>query len=341
MICIGISYKTANVRMRECYSFSLNESEMLGRHWIDQGWVQGILLVSTCNRTEFYLSGVTVEVAQLLREINRWKVEEMKGRIDGGSQWYLYQDREAIRHLIEVAAGMDSMVLGEDDILHQIKQAYEMTLYWGQSCYELNRIVQSAFRWVKKIKSETNLSKTPVSVATLVTKLLNGQRNQDRITSILMIGATGKIGGLVRKNLSNNDKYRLVLTRRDKSDDNRAQEETADFMNSDTRWVEYEQRYQYLAEVDVVICATMSPTHIFLKKYIEDITKPMIWIDLSVPADIDPEIGVLPRMKRYDIDRFAYIARENNQKKASALIQGKIISLQGAKQILDSLMIPR
>lgn len=424
MICIGISYKTAAVSIREYYSFSSNESELLGRHWTRQGWVQGMLLVSTCNRTEFYLSGVTIEVAQLLREINRWKVEEMKGRIHGelqdkldailkdegevrskseleeklesegegksesgfeeksksgfeekiksrlqeksksefkgkseskfeeklksevevemdSSWWYFYQEREAIRHLIEVAAGMDSMVLGEDEILHQIKLAYEKTLFWGQSCYELNRIVQSAFRWVKKIKSETILSKTPVSVATLVTKLLNEQLNNDRITSILILGSTGEIGSLVRKTLSNSDKYRLVLTRRDKSNAHREQNEATDFMNSDTRWVEYEQRYQCLRDADVVICATMSPTYVFLKKYIEDITKPMIWIDLGVPANIDPEIGALPRMKRYDIDHFTYIAEENNQKKASALIQGKRLSLQGAEQILDSLMIPQ
>lgn len=359
MLCVGISHKVATVNVRERYSYSAEEARRLGRKWIEYGWIQGILLVSTCNRTEFYLTGVSVDLSTILYGILRSKGYQRK-EIDSLREWYVYCGQEAIGHFIAVAAGMDSMVLGEDDILHQIKIAYENTLLWNQSSQELNLIIQGSFRWVKRIKTETMLSKTPISVATLVSRLIQERYKKDRLISILLLGASGNMGCLVRKSLIKYDNYKVIMTKRMKNQlstslcrssiiedqgihscrNNNINMNHSIYrysMEDGSVWVDFDHRYQCLPEIDVVISATKSSDYIFHKKELAHLCKSILWIDLGVPTDIDPKIGLIKGMERYDIDYFEQLAKNNNEKKSFALKDAQKLCHQGMEEISEYL----
>ena len=164
MECISISHKTAGADLRQRFAFAEQEAEAFVRELTDRREIGQAVLLSTCNRTELYVQGETGSFG-ILEELLARKSEIDAERIRETAR--RYEGKSAVRHLFSVTCGMDSMVVGEDEILGQVRSAYLFSSERGRCGYELNAVFQGALACAKKIKTETMISKSSVSVATL------------------------------------------------------------------------------------------------------------------------------------------------------------------------------
>ena len=231
---------------------------------------------------------------------------------DIGNYLLFYYGKKAIHHLFQVAAGLDSMVIGEDQILGQVKTAHKQAREAGTTGVYLNTFFRMAVTGAKKVKTETELSKTSVSTATLALKVAEEELGTLKDKKVLIIGATGKIGGIVLMNIQSLHQADIyVTTRKNKLIQTK-------HGNDEFTTIDYEDRYEYLDQMDVVISATSSPhytlTYSKMKKQLTT-AKRRVFVDLAVPMDIEAKISAVDDTCYYNIDDFTRIARENNQKK--------------------------
>ena len=232
---------------------------------------------------------------------------------------YLFYSDKAVMHLFRVVSGIESMVIGEDEILGQIKLAYTMAKDLGMTGYELNMTFQSAMACAKKIKTQTALSKTSVSTATLAGNEI--AHFKDKV-NVLVIGATGKIGTVLVKNLLSHKNVSVIATSRKHSAESVQTKANITIAN-------YADRYSYMDFADCVVSATASPhytvTYYDLKKNIKT-DKPRLFIDLAVPPDIDGSVAEIKGLKLIGIDYFEKLAKNNNEL--------KLDSVESAKEII-------
>jgi glutamyl-tRNA reductase len=304
MYVIGISHKNAPVSVRELFSLSTEEQEEFLTKVKDNEHIHECVLLFTCNRSEVYFSGDH----RALQEMQRY-FAEFKNLQPGLLLKYflVYQGEKAMRHLFCVTCGMDSMVLGEDEILGQVKTAYTRALNLGTTKYLLNTLFHSAIACAKKIKTETRLSKTPVSIGTLAANEVF--RFSGEAKTVLIIGLTGKLGSILMKNIYDKPKVNIIGTSRS--------HHTIENIGRDynkVSMINYELRYQYIDQADIVISATTSPHYTItchdLEKYILT-EKERLFLDLSVPLDIDKEIMKLNGVTLHDIDYFEQVSANN------------------------------
>ena len=304
MKAIGISYKNAPLSVRERYSFDVQK----------RGAVRSALgysvVLCTCNRTELYFTGAdTGEAVSLLNELTG----------SGNITEYLriYEDAGALRHLFRVTCGIDSMILGEDEILRQVKDAYAESSAAGSADFELNTAFQAAMTCAKRIKTETALSKTPVSAATIAAN--EAAKLGDNV-NILMIGASGKIGSSTLKNLLPRANVHITQTARAHS--------AGTVQYDGVRTVPYDRRYDFADSADCIISATASPHFTLTKERLAaalHTAKPRLLIDLAVPPDIERGAAELEGVRLIGIDDLGELARRNNELKMSAAEQAEII----------------
>lgn len=309
MNVISINYKNAPIYVRNKISFSSNDI----KQFYEQNSIE-CLILSTCNRTEVYFTG---DISEMQNSIAKFK------NLDNSffMEYYrIYKDNDAIRHLYNVACGINSMILGEDEILRQVKEALSLAQEMHSTRYELNTIVKSAISCAKKIKTETKLSSTPVSIGTLTA---NEIFNLDiPYKTILIIGVTGKAGSIVMKNLLNKN-INIIATIRNH---NAIFDYTSQYPN--VRFVDYHKRYEYIDMCDVIISATSSPHYTITKSRLLTnlkINKPRLFLDLAVPQDIDIYIKDIPNTTLKNIDYFNVLSKQNNLAKLEEVEKAKFI----------------
>lgn len=311
---ISISHKIAPLHVREMFAFTKEQQEEMMRRMTDCLEVSECVVLSTCNRTEMYVysesgsEGVVFNrMEDVLLECAGAQEEE-----DIGNYLLFFHGKKAIQHLFEVAAGLDSMVIGEDQILGQVKEAHKQARAIGATGVYLNTFFRMAVTSAKKVKTDTDLSRTSVSTATLAIKVAEEALGSLRGKKVMIIGATGKIGGIVLMNmLSLNGPEVYVTTRSNKVISTKHGQNN--FLT-----IEYEDRYDYIDAMDVIISATSSPHYTLtcsrLRKCMRS-NKPRVFVDLAVPMDIESRVSDIGGVAYYNIDDFTRIAKENNQKK--------------------------
>lgn len=311
---ISISHKIAPLHVREMFAFTKEQQEEMMRRMTDCLEVSECVVLSTCNRTEMYVysesgsEGVVFNrMEDVLLECAGAQEEE-----DIGNYLLFFHGKKAIQHLFEVAAGLDSMVIGEDQILGQVKEAHKQAGAIGVTGVYLNTFFRMAVTSAKKVKTDTDLSRTSVSTATLAIKVAEEALGSLRGKKVMIIGATGKIGGIVLMNmLSLNGPEVYVTTRSNKVISTKHGQNN--FLT-----IEYEDRYDYIDAMDVIISATSSPHYTLtcsrLRKCMRS-NKPRVFVDLAVPMDIESRVSDIGGVAYYNIDDFTRIAKENNQKK--------------------------
>lgn len=317
MYCISINYKNSDVNIRKKLAFSDSvQSEFLGE-LVRSKAVSECVILCTCNRTELYFCGnedSVNTVQNLLSGYSGIECDLLKKHL------YLFYSDKAVMHLFRVVCGIESMVIGEDEILGQIKLAYTKAKDLGMTGCELNMIFQSAIACAKKIKTQTALSKTSVSTATLAGNEI--AHFKDRV-NVLVIGATGKIGTTLVKNLLSHKNVNIIATSRKHSAESVQTKANITIAN-------YADRYSYMDSADCVVSATASPhytvTYYDLKKNIKT-DKPRLFIDLAVPPDIDSSVTEIGGLKLIGIDYFEKLAKENNGL--------KLDSVESAKEIIS------
>ncbi|MDD6489978.1 MAG: glutamyl-tRNA reductase [Clostridia bacterium] len=317
MFCISINYKKADLNFRKNFAFQPDIQREILSVLTDNNNISQCVLLCTCNRTELYFCGDNnsyLIAENTLAKYGKTNTEELIPYImnfDGDS---------AISHLFKVAGGIDSMVIGEDEILGQTKNAYYFAKQCGTTSYEINMIFQSAIACAKKIKTQTMLSKTSVSTATLAA---NEAAKLGKDKTVLVIGATGKIGSTVLKNLVSHKNLNVIATSRHHGSDLNLTENT-----SNISIIDYDRRYEYMDSADCIISATSSPhytvTAYDIKKNVKH-NKNRLFIDLAVPSDIDKSIANIGGVRLIDIDYFEQLARKNNLEKAESVTSARNI----------------
>mgnify|MGYP002739648938 CR=1 FL=1 len=299
MYCLSVSHKTSNVVVRKKLAFPDEQKKTFLDELYYSENISECLILCTCNRTEVYFCGdessvKTVET--VLSDFSGIDFDELKKYI-----CLFYGDR-ALLHLFRVAGGIESMVIGEDEILGQLKRAYAFAKDNGTVAYELNMCVQAAVACAKKIKTETAISKTSVSVATLASN--EAAKFKDGELNVLVIGATGKVGSTVVKNLLSHKSISVTVTSR------KHKAETV-FENTGANVIDYDKRYKAFDFADCVISATSGPhytvTYYDLKNNIKT-EKSRLFIDLAVPPDIDENIPKISGVRLINIDCIKQLA---------------------------------
>ncbi len=331
MYVISINYKKAPLEVRSRFAFSVEEQLAFLKKLGEGSDMKHSVILSTCNRMELYTEfpgeeDMETEMAAVQRRWERMEeaVCEAKGVPIELCRQYgnCYYGTGALRHLHRVASGVDSMVMGEDEILGQVKDAWYRALETKCTDFALNTVFRSAVTCAKKIKTDTSLSKTSVSVATLAAgQIMNFVREQGLKTAkVMIIGITGATGSTVMKNIRGQKGLILMGTSRKHGADGQVVEIEG------VQMVPYEDRYTAMGDCDVVVSATGSPhytvTYEAWRRAREEAAKDrqvpagVLWLDLSVPADIDRNVSECGSL--YQMDYFHGLASSNNEKKQQA-----------------------
>lgn len=332
MKCISISFKTAPEDIRNKFAFTNSEKKDFLSQLSEFITDAKCVILGTCNRTEIYVeshNGVFSILENLLSRKTKLSISEIR------KYARYYEEESAIEHIFKVTCGLDSMILGENEILSQVKQTYLESLQEKRTGYELNITFLSALSCAKKIKTQTEIAKSAISFATLTCNEIKNFIQENNITSpsILIIGGSGKIGSSIIKNILNKDfNAKIYVTQRSHGN-------TIDFTDK-VEVLDYTKRFEYLKNVDIVISATKSPHYtINYEDTLSNISsKKMLFIDLASPYDIDREISKIQNCKLITIDYFKEIVKNNNLKKEKAVADAQDILNQELQKIFKNII---
>lgn len=320
MYCMSVSHKKASVNIREQFAFSEEEKVEFVERLMKKEAVTGVVVLCTCNRSEIYVSGTKQAIGELQREAADFKgirLEELLKYLN------IYSGESAIGHLFKVACGLDSMVLGEDEILGQVKAAYEISKDQGAVDYEMNVLFQRAFACAKRIKTDTNLSRTPLSIATLVANEVFRFEKEGGEKNVMVIGMTGKMGNTITKNILSKPGIHVTGTVRSHKADL-----TMEVKGDRVKVADYRDRYQYIDKMDIVISATSGPHYtVTCDELSEQVTpgKRRLFMDVAVPVDMDPKIEEMEGLTLYNIDYFETLSKNNTEIKLKELDRANVI----------------
>ncbi len=327
ILVVGLSHKTAPVEIREKVAFPPTAMDKPLQALLALPAVNEGVIVSTCNRVELYAASRDAEaaVAQLRRFIASWhdlSMEELEPHL------YDVQGQEAIRHIYRVASSLDSMVIGEPQILGQIKTAYGYATEYKTTGIILNRLLHKAFSVAKRVRTETNIAGNAVSVSFAAVELARKIFGTLEEKTVLLIGA-GEMCELAARHFVTNGVPSVLVTNRTFE---RAEKLAADFGG---RAIPFEGFADQLHQVDIVLTSTGAPNFILNRKQVEEVlrrrkNRPMLFIDIAVPRDIDPRVNKIPNVYLYDVDDLQGVVQANlkerhkESKKAEGIIDQEI-----------------
>ncbi len=309
---LSISHRTASSRIRERFAFDDDKKLWVLRRLMAGGEIQEAVLLSTCNRTEIYCSGL--EKREVYRQMQDVLLEAGDARDIPGIRDCLrrYQGRNAVHHLFQVAAGLDSVVLGEDQILGQVKQAYFLSREQGYCQSSFHSLFRLAFTGAKRVKTHTPLSRIPVSTASLALKKAEEFHGTLEGKRLMILGASGGIGSTLLKDALEIPGLEILLPLR-KNMPQGLHHQKGNYKISD-----YGERYLQMDEMDVIISATASPHYTVTREHFLEhrrTEKKRIFFDLAVPSDIEESIGGLPDTCYCSMEDMEELAAGNNEKK--------------------------
>lgn len=313
LFALGINHQTASLSLREKVAFS--PEQLLGAYQqlLAQSSVLEAVIVSTCNRTEIYCnlnqgnSQQVIDWLSLFHQVDKSELTE---------SLYCYQDEQAVQHLFRVACGLDSLVLGEPQILGQIKQAFATASQVKSVNKITNKWFQHTFSVAKRVRTETQIGANAISVAYTAVCLAKQIFSNLSQSHVLLIGA-GETIELVGKYLLEHDVPNITIANRTLS---RAMQLVEVF---EAQAITLEEIPNHLADADIIISSTASPLPIIGKGMVERALKtrrhqPMLFIDIAVPRDIEPEVSELNDAYLYSIDDLHGIIEDNKQARQEA-----------------------
>lgn len=332
LLALGINHKTAPVALRERVTFSPDTLEQALNSLLAQPLVQGGVVLSTCNRTELYLS---VEQQENLQEqLVTWLCDYHKLSVDEvRKSLYWHHDNDAVSHLMRVASGLDSLVLGEPQILGQVKKAFADSQRGHSLSSELERMFQKSFSVAKRVRTETEIGASAVSVAFAACTLARQIFESLSTVSVLLVGA-GETIELAARHLHQHKVKKLMIANRTRE---RAQV-LADEVGAEV--ISLPDIDSRLAEADIIISSTASPLPIIGKGMVERALKqrrnqPMLLVDIAVPRDVESEVGKLPNAYLYSVDDLQAIIESNMAQRQAAAVQAETIVVQESSEFMS------
>ena len=293
LFVFGVTHEQMNMDERENFHFRDSDKLSFSTRLLDI--VDQILILSTCNRSEVYV------IADDSFDENQLKHAFFSYFHQESDHYHLLSDEQAFVYLSEVACGLQSMVVGEDQILHQLKDAYKWSCDQHFNGKELNFVIQNAIKFAKEMRTQYAISEHPLSISYIGYQYVKEYLN-DR--SRIMVCGIGEMSKLMIEYLSDHEIYIV----------NRTYEKVIPYLNERIHYVPFEDRYDYLDKVDVVVSATASPHVIFTKNKIDE-AHPLLFLDLAMPRDIDKHIEEIDGMKVIDMDSLKKISKDHYQKR--------------------------
>lgn len=316
---IGINHKTAPLELRERVAIAGDDLRDVTRALAAVPGVSECMIVSTCNRVELL---ATVE--QPGRELENFLSNQF-GLDPSMLAPHLYQhyDREAVQHVFRVASSLDSMVVGEPQILGQVKDAFSSARAAGTIAGELEHLLQSTFAAAKRVRSETHIGSNSVSVASVAVELARKIFGSLQGRTVFLVGA-GKMSELAARHLVQQGAGAILVTNRTAA---RAHQLAEPFNG---RVIPFEQLHEKAIEADIIITSTGAPHPIFRREHGEGYLKrrrnrPMFFIDIAVPRDVDPAMNKLEGLFVYDIDDLQQVAASHMDERSRQAVDAESI----------------
>jgi glutamyl-tRNA reductase len=328
LICLGLNHKTAPVEVRERFAVGTARLGDSAKELIATTGVAEGVVISTCNRTEFYL--VAAESREALARLESHLEEKTPGHHDVATHFYRMERSEAARHLCRVVSGLDSMMLGETEIFGQVKQAYQAALDAGATSSVLNKLFQRAFGVGKKVRTETTIQTGSTSVGNVAVDLAEKIFGHLKDSEVMILGA-GEMSRITAQSLVSRGARSIFVSNRSFD---RAEELATEMGGSAVRFDAWQD---VLARVDIVISSTGAPHAIVRREDVEKIRRarkyrPLFFIDIAVPRDIDPAVGEIEEVYLYDIDTLEQLAEEARAKRQKQIEEcERIIDAELAK----------
>ncbi|TGY43690.1 glutamyl-tRNA reductase [Clostridium sartagoforme] len=305
IVLLGIK-KNTSVEIREKLSLAPKKRK---EYLVELNkYFEEVVILSTCNRTEIYINSkfASSKAQEMIFNIFKWDIDLMEN-------CFSLEEDKAVRHLMEVVCGFHSKILGEDQILGQIKEAYNMSMEYGTVTHELQRLFQEAITCGKKFRTEGKLYEIPVSSASIAVNKAIKNNAKD-----IMIIGYGEVGSLALKYaLSNNVNFIALVVRKP--------ENINDIKDSRVKVMTYDEGRDIINNMDAVISCTSAPHLIIEKKHIKNEGENLIIFDLALPRDVEESIGTISRVRLYDIDEISSMDDENKELRKERMIENKKI----------------
>jgi glutamyl-tRNA reductase len=320
LLAIGLNHTTAPIEIRERVNFSPEQIQAALHDLIERELAQEVVIVSTCNRTELYYGDKnnTAEVIiNWLSHYHNISYQQLQNHL------YIYSQASAIRHLLRVACGLNSMILGEPQILGQIKSAYQVARAAKTTGRLLNKLFEHTFSVAKQVRTDTEIGSSPVSVAFAAVRLAQQIFGDLSTQSALLIGA-GETIELAARHLHENRLGRMIVANRTVERARQLAKEFAGYA------ISLEEISLHLAEADIVITSTASPIPIVTAADIKQAIKirkhrPIFIVDIAVPRDVEPAAGELEDVYLYSVDDLNEVIQENLRSREQAALKAEEI----------------
>ena len=305
LLVLGLSHHSAPVALRERFAFAEARVPAALQLLRDAGTAEEAVILSTCNRVEIYAVS-SLDPAQAFRALKEFLVSCHDYRDPLTDEIYNLNEPQSIHHLFKVACGLDSMVLGETEILGQLKKAYDLALQHGHTGRRLNKAFQRAFNVAKHIRTETNIQRGSISVGSAAVELAEKIFSHLGERDVMVIGA-GDTSEKTARALMSRGARSIVVT-------NRSYDKAVLLAQQlGGRAVPFAEWAREFPRIDIVISSTAAPHYVLDRKQLEPVMKlrrnrPLLLIDIAVPRDIEPEVNFMENVFLYNIDDLQAIA---------------------------------
>jgi len=332
IVVLGLSHRSCPVTVRERFAFAEPAIPQVLREMKGTGLVDEAVILSTCNRVEVYAS-TGLDTQACFSGLHQFLVNYHGYDEPLGEELYRLGEPGSVHHLFKVACGLDSMVLGETEILGQLKKAYDLALQHGHTGSRLNKAFQRAFNVAKHIRTETNIQRGSVSVGSVAVELAEKVFSDLSEREVLVIGAGDTSEKTARALLSRGAKG-IVVTNRSLD---KAQSLAADLGG---RAVGFDQWANEFGRIDIVISSTAAPHYVLDRARLEPLmklrrNKPLLLIDIAVPRDIEPEVNFMDDVYLYNIDDLQAIAADYLKQRQDEIARCEAIIREKAQVLLS------
>jgi glutamyl-tRNA reductase len=336
LLLTGVNHKTAPVELREQLAITPERLSEATRALLEFPGVQEAMILSTCNRVELLAchEAISPDLLSFLQSYLGIETSSLRPHT------YEYRETDAVQHLFRVASSLDSMVVGEPQILGQVKESYTAARSVGAVQTHLEKLLQSTFTVAKKVRSETQIGSSSVSIASVAVDLAKKIFGSLEGKRVLLVGA-GKMSELAARHLMKQGADSILVANRTHD---RAVRLARNFKGHAIR---FDDLYATADQADIIIASTGSQEHIFRREHGQQFlhkrrNRPMFFIDIAVPRDIDPEINRVDGVFLYDIDDLQSVAashladRAREAQRAESIIAEEVSRFQRQTQALNA-----
>lgn len=322
---VGVNHNKTPISIREEVSFTESQKIEAINLLLDNG-INEVVILSTCNRSEIYIYSKDIKnKIEIVKDFYKDYFD-----VDSVKEYLFSKDGvDAVEHLFNVAAGFDSIVLGEDQILGQVKDAHDFSMQLGASKKVFNKLFREAITVSKEIKSNTKISEQPLSISYIAIKYLKEKLGSLENKNVFVIGV-GKMSRLAMKHLEEEKVKKIYVTNRSYCKVESIQDEYNSLIP-----VKYEDRYKVMDDIDILISATASPHIVIKKEHMPSIHNELHIMDIALPRDIDTNLSEISNVFLYDIDDLKKISDKNEKKRRELAKLGELIIRERIEEFLD------